>query len=266
MADVDSLTYNNFELVVSAAEEADGENIFQLYYTPPLSKTSTTKDAVVPLRETPERWRCPVAQLLTLAALDDILPYPVEEMRGKAFLKGHPERTVVFVKGKDLAVLRNKHGKPYTTSSLQGWLARLSRAVRFPGPLRIHAFRQLLAMWMSMKGSPVANIAMQLGHSMLQSSVTEGYTKMSPAVDLQAAVEGKEENHVLETLVLHPHVLKTNPRAVVALSVLDRMEVLQTPELLEPRDNVQRRRRRATEKFGSQAEWPEEVLMGCVER
>lgn len=68
-------------------------NTIHLDYRPPLSKTETTKDAVLPLQDTPERLRCPVTHFLTLASFDNVLPFsspPPRSARSFSLPYRHP--------------------------------------------------------------------------------------------------------------------------------------------------------------------------------
>ncbi|EJT50884.1 hypothetical protein A1Q1_07946 [Trichosporon asahii var. asahii CBS 2479] len=242
--DLPAMTYSCFVLVVGPSEE--GRNSLSLQYKPPRSKTKTTKDSVLPLRETPERWRCPVTHFLTLAQLDGVLPFTVEEILAPAFLAGSAgDRTVAFNgPNGDKVIFRNINGEPYTTSGMSRWLARLSRVIGFTHPLGLHSFRHLLAFWMRLKA------------------------------DVQAAVQGSESttDQLIATISLHPHVLKANPSATIALSAAHRCEILQHPDrgclplnaltltVEAIKSKISRGRTRARNRYGNDmSRWPSKV-------
>lgn len=228
------MAHKHFEVVVRRPQpdEAQSRNKFALRYTVPRHKTITTEGAVITIEEATNPWHCGVRSYLTVATLDGVLPYSVEEMASPDFLgSGQAERRIeCLASERERPVCVTEDGKTWCTYIVINSLVRLSELAGFERPIGMHSYRRMVALYMSQHGDTPIEIAMKLGHRLL-SNVTNTYMGQMPGADVSAVANGGPK--LLQHMIgLHPEAVSATPGVPVAvlLSAKDRRDVLQSQE------------------------------------
>lgn len=145
----DHMIYGQFSMVATRAEGwPHAPNIIEITHSDRKHKTKTLDGAVFVLRQHEKGWHDGVAAFLWLAAIDNALPCPLEDIVNPDFLRLEPTRTLDFApeKQKSLVMFHVSTGKPWTTRSLGKVLHKIHPQ------LGRHTLRYTLSMLSMMDG------------------------------------------------------------------------------------------------------------------